>query len=115
MHFSKSARDLIQQLNETDENEHLEAKTCEKQVGKSLYETICAFSNEPDLGGGTLLLGVEREEALFPFYNAVGIEKPDKLSSDIASACSTMFNIPVRVDIRPESVGKKIVLRINVP
>ena len=115
MRNTKSAADLIKDLNEADETESLEAKTCEKSVGKSVFETICAFSNEPDLGGGTLLLGVEKELALFPLYTAVGVEDPDKISSDIASACATMFNIPIRVDIRTESVSKRTVLRIVVP
>lgn len=115
MIINKSAKDLIVLLNETDETEHLEAKTCSKSVGKSVYETICAFSNEPDLGGGTLLLGVEKEEALFPFYSPSGVEDPDKISSDLASACHNTFNIPIRIDIHVEKVGKETVIRVNVP
>lgn len=111
----KSAKDLILELNETDETEHLEAKRmADGSVGKSVFETICALSNEPGLEGGTILLGVEKEEALFPFYNPAGVIDPDRLSSDIASGCASMFNNPVRVDIKAEKVGKVVILRIDV-
>jgi ATP-dependent DNA helicase RecG len=73
------AKDLISELNETDETEHLEAKASTGgSVSKTVYETICALSNEPGLEGGTILLGVEKEEALFPLYNPVGVDDPDK-------------------------------------
>lgn len=106
---------LIRQLNETDETEDLEAKECTKEVGKTVYETICALSNEPGLDGGTILLGVDKEEALFPLYSAIGVSNPDKLSSDIASACASLFNLPVRVDIRADVVDGGVVLRVDVP
>jgi len=113
---SKAVRDLITELNDGDETEHLEAKKVEGSiVGKSLYETICALSNEPDLGGGTILIGIEKEDALFPLYRAVGVSDPDKISNDIGSACATIFNIPVRVDISSEKANGKIVLRVDVP
>jgi ATP-dependent DNA helicase RecG len=113
---SKTAAALIQELNQTDETEHLEAKECKTDtVSKTVYETICALSNEPELGGGTILLGVEKEFSLFPIYAATGITAADKLQSDIASACSTMFNSPIRVDLSVELVGNSRVIRIDVP
>lgn len=113
---TKPVAELIRELNETDETEDLEAKECGgSDVGKTVYETICALSNEPGLEGGTILLGVDRELALFPLYTATGVSNPDKLSSDIASNCSSMFNQPVRVDITPEVVGEAVVLRVDVP
>ncbi len=63
-----TALDLLQSLNLLDETERIEAKRA-SEAGKSLLETVCAFANEPGLGGGWLLLGVVREEmALFPSY-----------------------------------------------
>jgi ATP-dependent DNA helicase RecG len=113
---SRSAKALIQELNETDETEHLEAKTISgSDVGKSVYETICALSNEPGLEGGTILLGVEKEQALFPFYVAAGVSDPEKLGADISSGCASQFNLPVRVDIHTEKVGSAIILKIDVP
>jgi len=61
-----TAFELLESLNLLDENEHIEAKRA-TDAGKSIMETICAFANEPGLGGGWLLLGVVREDqALFP-------------------------------------------------
>ena len=59
------AKELLDQLNNTDEHSKLEAKRG-SQIGDSILETICAFSNEPGLGGGYLLLGVrEITDTLF--------------------------------------------------
>lgn len=46
-----TALELLESLNLLDENEHIEAKRA-SEVGKSILETICAFANEPGLGGG---------------------------------------------------------------
>jgi len=81
-----------------------------------VYETICSLSNEPDLGGGTILLGVSRDESsLFPLYSANGVGDPDKISLDIQTFCSSAFNAPVRIDIKTETVGSAKVIRIDVP
>ncbi|KAA6317852.1 hypothetical protein EZS27_032062 [termite gut metagenome] len=53
--------EIIEQLNVTDESVSIEAKRAGK-IDKSVMETVNAFSNEPNLGGGYLLLGVERVE-----------------------------------------------------
>lgn len=112
----KSASELIKELNITDETEHLEAKTIEElSVGRSVFETICAMANEPDLGGGTILLGVEKEAALFPLYTVAGVADPDKLTNDLVSGCSSMFNTPIRPNIKAEEVDGKVVLRVDVP
>jgi ATP-dependent DNA helicase RecG len=77
--------ELIQQLNVFDENHYIEAKRG-SDIEKSFYETVCAFANEPDLGGGYILLGITKdEEALFPVYKVVGVADPDALSQKIAS------------------------------
>lgn len=107
--------ELIRILNETDEAEDLEAKECAAEIGKSVYETICALSNEPGLEGGTILLGVKKEVSLFPFYSLSGVSDPDRLSSDLASACATKFNQPIRVDIKTEKIDGAVLLRIDVP
>lgn len=112
----KSASELIQELNLTDETEHLEAKSIsEMSVGRSVFETICAFCNEPDLGGGTLLLGVEKEQSLFPLYSASGVKDTDKISSDIVTGCASFFNNAVRPSITVEVVDGATVLKVDVP
>lgn len=110
-----TAAELLEDLNLLDEHERIEAKRA-SETGKSLLETVCAFANEPGLGGGWLLLGVVREEmALFPAYEVEGIAQPDKLTSDIASQCRDMFNVPLRVDISTENINGKNVVVVFVP
>lgn len=108
-----SATQLVARLNELDEHLHLEAKS---GLGDSLLETICAFSNEPDLNGGIILLGVARDDkAPLPLYNVFGIEDPDRSSSTLASQCASVFNIPIRPSIRTEQINGLNVLVIEVP
>lgn len=87
-----TAQELLERLNLLDENERIEAKQA-NEIGKSLLETVCAFANEPGLGGGWLLLGVTREElALFPAYEVQGLDQPDKIGADLASQTASVFN-----------------------
>ena len=110
-----TALELLESLNLLDENERIEAKRS-TEVGKSLLETVCAFANEPGLGGGWLLLGVVREEmALFPAYEVEGVAQPEKLGTDIATQCRNTFNQPVRVEISTETIQGKTVLVVHVP
>ena len=110
-----TALELIESLNLLDENEHIEAKRA-SEAGKSILETICAFANEPGLGGGWLLLGVVREDqALFPAYEVEGVDQPEKLGADIATQCRNTFNQPVRVEISTETIHGKTVLVVHVP
>lgn len=107
----ESLKELIAQLNSTDECSKIEAKRA-SDIGKSILETVCAFSNEPNLGGGYLLLGVEKEDkvlSLFPEYTVTGIptDKLDKIQTDLASQCSDSFNRPIRPVINVESINGK--------
>lgn len=104
-----SLKELMLQLNATDECSNIEAKKA-SEVGRSILETICAFSNEPNLGGGYVLLGVEKDEnSLFPVYTVTGIpfDKLDKIQSDLSSQCADSFNRPVRPQIKVEDVNNK--------
>lgn len=110
-----TAQELLERLNLLDESERIEAKTA-SEVGKSLLETVCAFANEPGLGGGWLLLGAAREElALFPAYEVQGVDLPDKLSADLASQAATLFNRPLRLDIQTDAIDGKAVIVVFVP
>lgn len=55
-------QELLDQLNQLDEHARVEAKTA-GELGKSVLETVCAFANKPDLGGGWILLGARLDEA----------------------------------------------------
>jgi ATP-dependent DNA helicase RecG len=106
----KKAAELLDELNILDEHVSIDAKTA-SDVGNSILQTICAFANEPDLGGGHILLGVAAdEESDWPSYRVVGVDNPDKLQSDVASACATTFNVPVRPRMVTELLqGKKVI------
>ncbi|WP_028296660.1 ATP-binding protein [Olivibacter sitiensis] len=111
----KSAAELIQQLNYTDECNWIEAKRG-SAIDRSILESVCAFSNEPGLGGGYILLGVEQEElSLFPTYYASGVEQSDKIQLDLSTQCASMFNQPIRPTIQVESVNGKNVIVAYVP
>ncbi len=69
-------------LDELAENERIEAKA-DSEIGKSPMETVCAFANEPGLGGGRLFLGAVRDElALLPSCEIEGLGQPDECSAD---------------------------------
>ena len=47
----KTAQEIFEQLNSIDENVRIDAKRA-SEIDKSIMETVCAFANEPGLGGG---------------------------------------------------------------
>lgn len=108
--------ELLRELNELDEHPRLEAKSCHSgELGQSFFETVCAFSNEPGLGGGRIVLGVRRCEAdLFGGYEVYGVPNPDKLQQDIASGCAEQFNAPVRPRVIPGQHEGKAVLIVEI-
>lgn len=111
----KTAQELLTELNTLDEHLTIEAKTA-SDVGTSLMETVCAFANEPHLGGGYILLGVApASDSFWPVYEAVGVPNSDQLQQDIASQCASMFNIPIRPKMVPERIGDKTVITVFVP
>lgn len=110
-----TAQDLLERLQLLDETERIEAKAG-SEAGKSVMETVCAFANEPGMGGGWLLLGVVREEtALFPGYTVEGVEQPERVGADLATQAASMFNQPMRLEVRTEVLDGKVVLVVFVP
>ena len=82
-----------------------------------LAETICAFSNEPDLGGGYVLLGAVRkgfDENGLPHYEPENITNPDKIQTDIANQCASVFNVRIRPQIETDVVDGKTVVVVKV-
>ena len=114
--MARTAEDLLQELMALDESQRIEAKRC-TQIDRSVMETVCAFANEPGLGGGYLLLGVERDaQDLFNnAYRVVGVAQPDKLQADLASQCASVFNRPLRPRVSVEALQGKTVLVVEVP
>ncbi len=114
-HGGQGMTDYLHILNTLDENERLEAKRG-SEIGPSVLETICAFANEPGLQGGTLLLGIVRDESdMFSSYVVEGVDNPDALSANLATQCREQFNLPVRVQISSEQISGRTVLVVTVP
>lgn len=61
----KKLKELIDKLNTTDECSEIEAKRV-PGVGRSVMETICSFSNEPNLGGS------DNQKRILIFVREVG-------------------------------------------
>jgi len=110
----KTAKELFDELNAQDETTEVEAKGA-GPINHSVMESVCAFSNEPDLGGGYILIGAKRDELeLFPSYTAEDIGDPDKLQSDLATQCANSFNLPVRPRMVVAQVNGVNVLVVKV-
>jgi ATP-dependent DNA helicase RecG len=110
----KTAKELFDELNAQDETTEVEAKGA-GPINHSVMESVCAFSNEPDLGGGYILIGAKRDELeLFPSYTAEDIGDPDKLQSDLATQCANSFNLPVRPRMVVAQVSGVNVLVVKV-
>ena len=109
-----SAQELFTILNQQDECDWIEAKRG-SESSHSVMESVCAFSNEPSLKGGYILLGVtEDKSSQFPQYKTVHITDPDKFQKDFVSQCSSMFNIPVRPKVWVEKISGNTVIKVRV-
>lgn len=112
-----SYSDLWERLTTGDESVDIEVKRC-GELGSSVLETICAFANEPNRGGGYLLLGVGvAEEVLFPEcrYEIVGVSHLDQIQADLATKCREVFNVAVRPVVSVEAINGKSVLIVFIP
>lgn len=111
-----TATEILDMLNASDEDIRIESKTG-SDVDRSILETICAYSNEPGLDGGYIILGTHREndEKNGSFiYNMCGVDDPDKIQMDLSSKCATTFNFPVRPMIKVEQKDGKNVIVVRV-
>ena len=106
--------ELFNILQTSDETDRIEAKAAGHGIGKSFLETVSAFSNEPDLGGGYILLGITQNEGE-PRYVVTGISDPDRLQNEIASQCRLSFNVLITPTIKVISHPQGIVLLVYIP
>ncbi|HYW13641.1 MAG TPA: ATP-binding protein [Longimicrobium sp.] len=107
--------ELLRDLNQLDEHTRIEAKTG-SELGKSALQTVCAFANEPRLGGGCIVFGIAATDDLFGRrYQPVGVPDPDKLQADLASQCASVFNRAVRPEMWTETVDDKVLVSVYVP
>jgi len=110
-----TAEDLFEILNDTDECPWIEAKGI-GDTTTSIMETVCSYANEPGLGGGYILMSISADdsETASAHYKVDPMPNPDKLQSDIATQCASMFNIPVRPKMTIEKINGLPVLKIWV-
>lgn len=94
---------LLAELRELDEHPRIEAKQA-REIGGSVMQTVCAFANEPGLGGGYLLLGVREPDEQHQQFWLEDVENPDVLLNTLQTNCRDQFEVPVPVR------GKTIVL-----
>jgi ATP-dependent DNA helicase RecG len=110
----KSGKELFDQLNAQDETTEIEAKGA-FEIGRTVLESVCAFANEPDLGGGYILIGANKDESsLFPYYTSENVDDPDKLQMDLATQCNGMFNIPIRPIMKVDKVNGNNVIVVRI-
>lgn len=110
----KSGKELFDQLNAQDETTEIEAKGA-SEIGRTVLESVCAFANEPDLGGGYIVIGATKDESsLFPYYTSENINDPDKIQMDLATQCNSMFNIPIRPKMSVEKVNGNTILVVKI-
>lgn len=111
----RSAQDLLDELNASDESPRIEAKRS-REIGKSLLQTVIAFANEPAMKGGWLLLGVtwEVNDKCDTVYTPEGVPDPDKVQKDLASLCASALNFPLRPQIDVERIDGKTLIVVHV-
>ncbi|MEI6048817.1 MAG: ATP-binding protein [Bacteroidota bacterium] len=110
-----TAEELFEILNDTDECPWIEAKGI-GDTATSIMETVCSYSNEPGLGGGFILMSISADDsaAAATHYKVDLMPDPDKIQSDIATQCASMFNMPVRPAMTIEKINGLPVLKIWV-
>ncbi|MCZ4263379.1 putative DNA binding domain-containing protein, partial [Limimaricola sp. G21655-S1] len=79
-----------------DECPRIEAKRG-SDIGSSVMQSICAFANEPGLGGGYLLLGVNEPDDTHDTFSVCGVNHSDQLLNTLQTNCRDQFEQPIPV------------------
>ncbi len=107
-----TVKELFELLNEQDECPWIEAKGGGEST-HSVMETVCAYCNEPGLGGGYIIMGIAEDTvSLEHEYKVVSVKDSDKFQRDFATQCAGMFNIPVRPEVTVEKINGKTVIKV---
>jgi ATP-dependent DNA helicase RecG len=107
-------KELLAQLRNLDEHQRIEAKRG-SEIGASIMQTICAFANEPGLGGGYLLLGVAEPDEHHDTFWLVGVNNSDQLLNTLQSNCRNQFENSVPIQGESVVLEGKRVLVVCVP
>lgn len=103
--------ELLDELRTIDEQRGVEAK---RSWSDDADATVSAFANEPDLGGGILLIGISRVST-GTGYEVVGVSDPDRVLNEIATSLSmTKFNQRLRPVLWTEMIEGKAVVGVGI-
>lgn len=98
---------VISQLQATDENERIEAKS---GLGDAAMKSVSSFSNEPGLRGGWIVFGARRDD-MSGRYAFEGVRDADRLQTEFVTQCASRFNRVLRPEIRTDTVnGRRVVV-----
>lgn len=115
--MDSNLQQLLERLQGCDECQKIEVKESKSELGNSALETISAFSNEPDLGGGYLIAGLRKNKDTSSEnrYSIIGVDDPDKIQCDLAGICRSAFNFQIRPRISVELVDGKVLVIAFIP
>ncbi|WP_417614407.1 ATP-binding protein [Oceanisphaera sp.] len=105
---------LLAELRALDEHPRIEAKQA-RDIGSSVMQSVCAFANEPGLGGGYLLLGVREPDDEHEQFWLEGVHNPDTLLNTLQVNCRDQFEAPVPVRGKTVILEGKRLLAVFVP
>ena len=108
-----SVQQIINELIQLDEHQRIEAKRA-SEIGYSVMQTICAFANEPGLGGGWLLLGVSEPDNNHDIFWLSGVESIDKLLGELQNNCRNQFEQPITIECKHAIIDEKSVIGVFV-
>ncbi|KAE8236911.1 hypothetical protein A4X03_0g9282, partial [Tilletia caries] len=110
----QSVESLLAELRVLDEHPRIEAKRA-SQAGASIMQSICAFANEPGLGGGYLLLGIGEPDATHAEFWVEGVADVDKLLNEIQGNCREQFETAIAIHSQTALIDGQRVVALYVP
>lgn len=108
-----TTQQIFNELIELDEHQRIEAKRA-TEIGYSVMQTICAFANEPGLGGGWLLLGISEPDSEHHSFWVSGVENIDKLLGELQNNCRNQFEHPIYIECKHSKIEGKSVIAVFV-
>ncbi len=109
-----SSESLLEQLRQLDECQRIEAKRG-SDISSSVMQSVCAFANEPGLGGGYLLLGISEPDEQHEHFYVSGVSNTDQLLGALQANCREQFEQAIPVEAQAVSMEGQTVIVVFVP
>ena len=109
-----SAETLLEQLRQLDECQRIEAKRG-SEIGSSVMQSVCAFANEPGLGGGYILLGISEPDQQHEQFYVSGVNNTDQLLGALQANCRDQFEQVVPIEAQAVSLESHTVIVVFAP